>query len=114
MLELSEITLIEAIIFSSLVYFYNRSIKNEGSIIALSLQSFPIHIRSTLEGSVDQSGSSFHWRRFLLLFLLTIKVKLVLRVIEVPEVALFVGLPVMSVLLRRLLLRSAGLLNARH
>jgi hypothetical protein len=43
-----------------------------------------------------------------------VKVKVVLRVIEVPVVALFVSLAVVSVLLGRLLLGPAGFLDARH
>jgi len=43
-----------------------------------------------------------------------VEVKLVLRVIIVPVVALLVGLTMVSVLLGRLLLGPAGLLDARH
>ena len=104
-----------AILICSLIDLDNRSIENESTIIALGLQSLTIHVRSTCEGTVYQSGSPLHWGRFLLLlFLLTIEVKLVLRVIVVPEVALLVGLALVSVFLGRLLLLGpSGLLNAR-
>ena len=99
MLELSVVSRIEAIVLCCLIDLDNRSIEDEGTIIALGLKSLAIHVFITYEGTVDQSGSSLYWGGFLLLFLLTVKVKLVLRVIEVPVVALFVSLSVVSVLL---------------
>ncbi len=78
MLELNVVSMVGAIIICSLVDLYNRSIENECTIIALGLQGLSIHVRSTCEGTVDQSGSPLRWGRFLLLFLLTVKVKLIL------------------------------------
>jgi hypothetical protein len=61
-MKLSVVTGVEdiIIIICCLIDLDNRSIEDEGTIIALGLKSLSIHVFFTYKGTVDQCGSSLY------------------------------------------------------